>query len=380
MKKIQFLALAMAAATVLVQPSCTGTSSGSAGTDSIGDTAQEAPALVGDSAINRASAFYAGVSRDGISISESDAADWDKYSAQIKEQRVPCEKTCATMDSLVNADCADFRDSVDYVFYPFSGADVMFPTTIYPDADTYFMCGLEKTGTPISTEVKTNYAFYEAYRGAMSNFFKYGYFITKEMHSDLHNAQIDGVCPVMTLLMAAQGYEVISIDYCTVDANGQIAHADKEANMLQIKFFKRGSNHEQTLIYYTGDVQDKNFDPGLKKYLDGALSQHTVGTYLKAASFLMHWDSFSMMRNLALDHSLSIIQDDTGIPYRFLSEKYDVTLYGAYQHPSREFDVHCYQHDLEALYAANDGSVKPLPFRLGYTYSRSQWQIARHKK
>lgn len=374
MKKILFIP-ALVLAALMAGTSC----NQSASTTDKGNDSIAATPLNGDSALTRASAFYAGVSRDGITINDSDATGWDKYAAQVKEQRTPCFNTCHIMDSLVQADCKDFRDSVDFVFYPFSGADILFPTIIYPDADTYFMCGLEKTGTPI-TEVKTNYAFYEAYRGAMTNFFKYGYFITKEMHTDLHNAQIDGVCPVMTMLMATQGYEVISINYCNIDDNGNVVHTDQSSNVLEIKFFKTGSTHEQTLIYYSGDVQDKSFNPGLKKYLDNSLSQHTVGTYLKAASFLMHWDSFSTMRNLALDHSLAIIQDDTGIPYRFLSEKFDVTLYGAYMHPSKEFSTKCYQPDLAQLYAAKDGSVKPLPFRLGYTYSRSQWQIARHKK
>jgi len=79
----------------------------------------------------------------------------------------------------------------------------------------------------------------------------------------------------------------------------------------------------------------------------------------------MHQKEYDEIRNILLDNTFAVIQDDTGVPYRnFIAEAWDVTLYGGYVHPLRLFAEHCYQLDL--LQAYKGEGVKPLPFRLGY--------------
>jgi len=329
------------------------------------------PELKGDDKINQATRFYAGISRDGIVMPDSDSKSWNQYNNNLKPLLARSDKITQGLDSIARTDFSDFRDKVDYVFYPFSGADFVYPTLLYPNADTYFLCGLEKTGTPISGNIKTNFAHYEAYRTALTNFFRHGYFITKEMKDDLHNEELDGVCPVISMLMAIRGYDIISIKYVNLNEAGDFAEATSSSNALEFKFFKPGTRHEQTLYYLSGDIQDRALDANLKAYLDKTLPKHTVGTYLKAASFLLHRDGFSGIRNYILDHSLAVIQDDTGVPYRFLKDKFDVTLYGKYSYPSDEFDAKSGQPDLEELYNKNAASIHRLPFVLGYKNSHN---------
>lgn len=46
-----------------------------------------------------------------------------------------------------------------------------------------------------------------------------------------------------------------------------------------------------------------------------------VNTYLKGASYLLHRNSFSLIRNIILDQSEQVIQDDSGVPFKwFLKE------------------------------------------------------------
>jgi hypothetical protein len=72
-----------------------------------------------------------------------------------------------------------------------------------------------------------------------------------------------------------------------------------------------------------------------------------------------------MMRNLILRKSRFILQDDTGIPYRFFrDDNWKVTLYGRYADPIKEFSG-VKQPDLMAAYKAND-TIRNLPFNLGY--------------
>lgn len=360
----------------LFETSCNNCKSGDAsGADSVsvdsGKVDTALPELKGDEEINKATRFYAGISKDGIEMAESDSKSWETYNQNLKRLLSRSDVITSGVDSIARTDFSDFRDKVDYVFYPFSGADFIYPTLFYPNADTYFMCGLEKTGTPITGELKTNYAHYEAYRNALTNFFNWGYFITKNMHNDMHNKEIDGVCPVIAMMMAIRGYEIISINYVKLNDAGDFVKAETNSNSIEIKFFKSGTRHEQTLYYLSGDVQNNSFDANLKKYLDKTLPNHTVGTYLKAASFLLHWDSFSTMRNYIVDNSISVIQDDTGVPYRYLKDNFDLTLYGKYAYPSSEFSSSCGQPDLEELFKKGGDSVHPLPFQMGYKNSRN---------
>ncbi len=87
-------------------------------------------------------------------------------------------------------------------------------------------------------------------------------------------------------------------------------------------------------------------------------------TFIKAASYLMHLRYFSSIRQIILTKSASILQDDSGIPFRFYdSPEWTVTLYGTYTGPVRLFRNYP-DEDLKKAYAA--GNAEPLDIRLGY--------------
>ena len=360
MNKLSIWAIGLTCMASLALTACQGNKT--SGSDA---PSQEQSTLQPDEAINRALRFYSGISKEGINIDEADAKAWDAYSAAVKNFMDRSQPTRKMVSDIAEGDFRDFRDSIDFVFYPFSGADFTYPFTLFPDADTYFLCGIEKTGTPIDKDIVTSFSQYEIYRQALANYFRTTYFASKEMAADFNTMEVDGVCPVITMLMAISECQIISIKHKAIDEQGQIVNTADKRQLLEIKFFKTGSQHEQTVYYYSSNVADKAFDEDLKTYLDTTLPQHTVGSYMKAAEFLLHNESFSMMRNYILDHSKAIVQDDSGIPLRFFADKYDVTLYGEYSRPGAEFGPECYQADLEQLYLTRT-DVKPLPQRIGY--------------
>ena len=375
-KQILF-SLAIAGCAALGMTSCKGGSENNGSNNDSTTVAQ--PDLKGDEQLNKALRFYAGISKEGIELSEADVKAWEQYSANMKRLVDTTAKTRQQMDSIAATDFKDFRDSTDYVFYPFSAADFIYANTLFPDADTYFLCGLEKTGTPIGSDLKKSYSHYEAYCKALSIFFRRTYFVTKDMKFELDNEELDGVCPVITMLMAVSGREVISVEKGAFDAEGNIVTGG-EANdeVLRIKFFKPGSKHEQTLIYVSGDIADGRSNPNLKKYLDKTLPQHYVSTFLKAASFLMTQDNFTDIRNYITTYSRNIIQDDSGVPYRYLTDKFTTTLYGAYVRPLAVFSDACVQPDLAQQYKDRAAEVHALPFSIGYS-TPSSWVVARRK-
>ncbi len=335
--------------------------------------------LKGDESINKATRFYAGISKENVEMSEKDSKAWDEYSQEIKKMLAAGATARKQIDSLANADFGDFRSKIDFVYYPFSGADFLYPLTIFPDADTYLLCGLEKTGTPISTKIKTGYSQYNSYRTALKSFLRDSYFITLMMKDDLDNENIDGVGPVLSMLMATADYEIISIETKKIDSNGNLVPADTSGNVLQYKFFKKGATHEQTLYYVSTNLRNTDLDPNYKLFIDKTLPKHTVGTYLKAASYMLHWNTFTTARNQILDYSKCIIQDDSGIAYRHFDSRFDITLYGKYKRPLPSFDKRTYQPDLMKAYEEEFvGKIKPLPFHIGYS-EPSNWLCARRK-
>jgi hypothetical protein len=93
----------------------------------------------------------------------------------------------------------------------------------------------------------------------------------------------------------------------------------------------------------------------------------------------MHSDNFSKVRGYLLAHSKVILQDDSGIPYRFFTnDKWDLRFYGKYLGPINRF-LKNKQPDLEKDRAAS--SSPPLPFSFGYQWqpSRSSLMIATPK-
>jgi hypothetical protein len=93
-------------------------------------------------------------------------------------------------------------------------------------------------------------------------------------------------------------------------------------------------------------------------------------TIIKSASYLMVWPTFSRIRDIVLTRSSSILQDDSGIPYRTLknSKNWSLSYFGKYHKPLPVFAGH-YQPELEADIAKN--SKGPLPFVYGYGYGYS---------
>ena len=88
---------------------------------------------------------------------------------------------------------------------------------------------------------------------------------------------------------------------------------------------------------------------------------------LKAASYLMHEPGFSRVREFLLAKSNMILQDDSGIPLRFLERPdWNIRYCGLYVGPIETFKKY-WQPDLAAESARS--APTPLPFGFGY-----QWQ------
>lgn len=269
------------------------------------------------------------------------------------------------------------RNSNKNVLYPFSGADFLHISTIYPNGKTYTLYGLEPEGNIPDIRGLHNSKLLpnlKNIQSILSKNFNLSFFRTSDMGREFNATELSGTTPIIMLFMAMKEYEVLDVKRILVSNKSELIYLysdnipkqttkDSSITGVEIKFRKSAESPVQSLRYFSYDAQDlylKN-----QAYLLNFFTQSKpTNTYFKSASYLMHWNTYSLIRNNILDASDMIVQDDTGIAYRFYDKKaWSFTFYGKYIPPISEFTGQ-YQKDLAAAYSGKD--VKPLDFGLGY--------------
>lgn len=276
------------------------------------------------------------------------------------------------------------------VFYPFSGPDFLHCNTFFPNSSKYYFFAQEMLGnipdfTKMSEKAIADYLdkFYYSIR----DIYMRSYFITARMNTDLHNEKISGVLPVLLFFIAKTNHEIIDVRYEYVDTQASINPLSKVTGQFSatecvtIAFKDTDSDKLKILRYFRCDLSDAGFTktPGFKKYLEDINERNT---YIKSASYLLHYETFSTIRNIILKHSMAILQDDTGIPYKYFDKsKWDIKLYGVYLKPISDFpNPYLFQKDMKQAY--DNAEVKDLPFSIGYhwrTGEQNQMLILRKK-
>jgi hypothetical protein len=88
---------------------------------------------------------------------------------------------------------------------------------------------------------------------------------------------------------------------------------------------------------------------------------------MKSAAYVMFDPEASIARQFVLDQSRCILQEDSGIPFRYFDPStWALQFYGTYSKPLSTFK-HEYQADLARIYKTGR-DIKPLPFGLGYRF------------
>jgi len=79
----------------------------------------------------------------------------------------------------------------------------------------------------------------------------------------------------------------------------------------------------------------------------------------------MHKPYFSTIRGTILAKSRVVVEEDSGIPYRYFDQAWDVRLFGTYSEPIQLFKD-WNQDDLKTAYSGT--GVLPLDFGIGYRH------------
>ncbi len=302
-----------------------------------------------------------------------------------------------------------------FVFYPFSGADFLNIFTFFPNGDNYIFFGLEPAGSPpdlnaiAKNRLSGNLANIQV---SLKSILNQSYFQTLHMESDFRRADLKGAIPLLLVFIARTGNQVMEVEQVMIGKDAKLYKVTAEdvdrysekkkkepakdakkgkdepeepeakegekldPNLIggipgiRVIFRKPGETKDRTVVYFSLDISD----PAIVKkpfFFDHIRQNEPAVTYIKAASYLLHWDNFTMIRNFILDRSTVLLQDDTGVPIKYYDKNlWELSFYGNYLRPIPLFAGQ-YQPDLRQVYVKGEG-VKALPFGIGY-----QWQVGR---
>ncbi len=340
-------------------------------------------------------ALLAGIQADAPALAAVRAsAVWKQYAEAIEKNWADLEaKRLKPMQTWADKELIRARASSKFLFYPFGGPDFLTAFEFFPEAETYVLLGLEFCGRlprPDFWKERQAEAYLKNFSASLSDFFDKSYFITKHMDETLYGqGQVEGVLPLLCFFLKRTGHRVLDIGRIEFDAKGQAVDLDydkqKKASRpygLKILFTTEGSSQVKSIFYASCDLENKAFakDSPLHRYLGSFPAGLT--TYLKSASYLLHYATFAHIREIILDKSQFILEDDTGIPYKLLKPKeWRVQLYGEYAKPIKDFSG-VDQPDLKKTYDDGADIITKLPFHLGYHWkdNRDALLLAEKKK
>ena len=243
------------------------------------------------------------------------------------------------------------------VVYPFAGGDLSTALTVYPDADEITTISLEPAGDPRDLTTlragdldralkKVEYELKFLYRVNFSNTI------------NMIDAMREGVLPTQLIfgLSALQihGYEVVALRYFKIEPDGSIHYLDDKdvasapspakarPNVRNRVFanvevlFKKPSGRIQVYRHIQQNLDNEHLkaDPRVLKHLE---AKGQIAGMTKAASYLLSWDSFSVMRDYLTGHVTWMVSDATGVAPKWGKPAgFEYETYGAFVGPHIE--------------------------------------------
>lgn len=335
---------------------------------------EEAQEVEIDAKLNDASRFIAGMpveNKESKLYALTQTEGWKQHCKNMDQIWNSFLQTAPKVMTFSQNELGEINSKYKTLFYPFGGPDFLFSNTFFPDMDNYFLIGLERAGN--APKIKhPSIATYHLYQNAVSDILNLSFFRTKDMKMELQNDTIDGVTPIICLLMARSERNIVRIEKKILTDDGEIMSLDEEENgvnnkniVTEFTYCKKGTNKIQTLYYLSTDLSNGGLhaNKGLTAHID-KFDRATTACFIKSASYLMHVNYFSMIRNSILNHVSAIMQDDSGIPWRYYDQSaWEIKLFGSFFKPISMFAAYP-QTDLKAAYQTMN--PKPINFRMGY--------------
>ena len=358
-------------------------------TDTAVAAPKPAPVVERNPAADRIARFIAGLNQtDSNELSHlQTGADWKNFKVVFDSLWVRMEaERLNKQRKWVGEYMKEVTPETKSLFYPFSGADFLNSNVFFPDAEKTVMIGLEPAGNmpdlnKFSKDSLDRY--FGKIRKSLYSILKFSFYQTKAMAKDFKNQEIDGTLPNILIFLARNGNTIADVAPVNINNKG-VAEVKKFSDSknpkykgLKITYFAKDSEVLRELLYFSADISNLGFrqDTAFFKYLS---SLDFDATFLKSASFLMHKDYFSDIRTLILNKSEYVLQDDSGVPFRFFKSGWNTKVFGTYDRPIALFSNY-YQEGFKKAYA-DTANVGKLPFGIGYDWKTNQSNLMLAKK
>ena len=270
------------------------------------------------------------------------------------------------------------------LFYPFSGPDFINAYEFFPNCDNYLMFGLEKVGNlPDFSQEKAGFVtnYLGSVRNALGEIFQRNYFITTIMGSEL-NSNVQGVVPLMFTFLARTNNQIVKVEKIQLQPDGtpksfplsEKLNPKKSVVGLMVEFLGKGKTKSQKIYYFGTDVRDAEM-PKKMELTKFIKSFPNKISFVKSCQYTLHESQFKVMRDLVLQDTEAVLQDDTGVRYEVLKDQgWKVQLYGKYNWPIADFGKYTYQPKLKKAFA-EDSTIKPLNFTYGYHWNTDNTSV-----
>ncbi len=343
--------------------------------------------------LNDEAKYIAGMnitSSKSIDSSLTNNKNWKEYAAEF-------DKSWMKLDTSKIQKMKDWRGvelkeaNTKTIFYPFSGADFFNVYTLFPKADSYIMVGLEPVGTlphfHKGMPKDSISSYLQKVHKSLFEIFNFSFFKTHNMSIDFNYKDLNGTIHLIVLFIERTGNSIVDVKPAGVDKEGKIFNYSTFREQANSGDVNRGTeidfiNADHVLkkaYYFSVNLDNPHLEKNTNFTKMIANNKGTITTYVKSASYLMHKDYFSNVRDLIIANSSYILQDDSGIPYKYFKpETWNIGLYGTYTGSIPLFSG-VFQNDLDAAYKAKTG-VKPLKFGIGYKYIVGESNLLYFKK
>lgn len=261
------------------------------------------------------------------------------------------------------------------VFYPFGGPDFATVYRVFPKAERYVLVALQRAGRPPTLDKTADWRLKDVLRlfdSGLKQFSKRGFFLTKEMNRlfDWGNT-VEGMTGVIAAFVELEGFDILKIEPVRVNPETGFVetHPGGEAqrkNWISVRFYLQSRADKRTVI--VDYLRVNLYDEYLRK-IDGQVKfverMSIYPTFLKAASHLMQQDGFVSIRDSILAHAPLVVQDESGLPFTAMDERFDVALFGKFTSVNTLFRGDVKWKDLRTAFQKRT-VAGPVDFAIGY--------------
>jgi hypothetical protein len=281
---------------------------------------------------------------------------------------------------------AELHAAPELVFYPFSGPDILNAVSFFPTAKTFILVGLEHIGEipqPLGAPVEHTLEGLESLRGALRPIMGLNFFRTLDIQTELRAHPYSGTTGLMLFFLARLNYEILGARRVAITPDGTLVDFTRQSRRdhvwgVEIRFRTPGETEERTVYYFLADLSDGPWakHPGFARFM---AARRDMVTFLKAASYLMFKDRFNAVRDTILHGSRLIVQDASGVPFKYFEEgRWSLRLYGRYTGPISLFGPRD-QEDLRNAMAKDSRGALPFVFGYDRRASRSHLIVAQRR-